>query len=958
MDKSPHRVLRRWPRWQASLAAVLAGWFATAVAAEAPGAPGSGSAWTTAAKQGLGTSTTIASKVWYTMGQGITHEVYYPRVDTPNVQDLQFIVTDGSSFVDLERDATDHQVQLVDPSTLIYRQINTAKSGKYRITKTYLTDPDRSTLLVDTRFEALSGGPYQLYVLYNPSLNGSGLGDTAANQGDALVASDGNVASALMVSGGFSQRSSGYSGSPSDGLVDLNADKRLDKLFDSASAPGNIVQIGRVDVGSDTAFTLALGFGASRPEALGNAQTSLATTFADQQAKYADGWHGYLAALKPAPSSVVQQGLVTQYSVALMVLKALEDKTFPGAGIASLATPWGDVVNADSCCVYDDGHGGYQSVFARDLYEVATAQLAAGDRKAANRYLDFLFNRQQRGDGSVPRHSKIDGDALGGDTQMDEVAYPIILAWQLDRTDAASWARIKKSADFLVAHGPFTAKERWEEQSGFSPSTIAAEIAALACAADIAKKNGDPGAAYLNTADDWQRNIENWTFTTSGLYFDHRYYIRIGDDQNPNDNGRIDIVNGGGNHDEREIVDAGFLELVRLGVKPPTEPRIVESLPEIDSVIKTATPKGDLYHRYNFDGYGERDDNCLGFPAHHAGRGGFWPLLSGERGEYELARGNPAGAKDRLKTLANAANAGFMIPEQVFDRTVPNCGFALGEGTGSATPLAWSMAQFVRLALSIDNGFPVETPSVVACRYGAHPDCPKGKLSFQLTVPPNTDGAGKSVFLAGEIHQFDPGKADWDPSGLLFTRDDATHWHGELSGVTGGAMLRYKYTLGDWASVEKGPGCQEIPNRTLSVVLDAGNTQTVADTVNAWASLPPCAGGAQVSLRVAVPSGTAATGKAVYIAGTLDRLQGNLPAWKPDGIQLTKQDDGHWSITLAGNPSTQVEYKFTLGDWSYGEKSGNCGEIPNRALTLPDSPGAQTIEVSVANWRNVPPCGN
>ena len=116
MDKSAHRVLRGWPRWRASLAALWVGatWLAAAVAAEAPGAPGAGSAWTTGAKQGLGTSTTLASKVWYTIGQGITHEVYYPQVDTPNVQDLQFIVTDGRSFVDLERDATDHEVQRVD----------------------------------------------------------------------------------------------------------------------------------------------------------------------------------------------------------------------------------------------------------------------------------------------------------------------------------------------------------------------------------------------------------------------------------------------------------------------------------------------------------------------------------------------------------------------------------------------------------------------------------------------------------------------------------------------------------------------------------------------------------------------------------------------------------------------------------------------------------------------------
>jgi len=199
MDKSPHRVLRGWPRWRASLAAVLTGWLATALAAEAPSAPGAGSAWITGAKQGLGTSTTTTTKVWYALGQGITHEVCYPQVDTPNVQDPQFIVPDGSSFVDLERDATDHQVQLVDPSALIYRQINTAKSGNYRITKTYLTDPDRFTLLIDTRFEALSGAPYQLYVLYNPSLNGSGLGNTASSQGGRSGSNTAHSASARSI---------------------------------------------------------------------------------------------------------------------------------------------------------------------------------------------------------------------------------------------------------------------------------------------------------------------------------------------------------------------------------------------------------------------------------------------------------------------------------------------------------------------------------------------------------------------------------------------------------------------------------------------------------------------------------------------------------------------------------------------------------------------------------------
>jgi glucoamylase len=819
---------------------ILSVLFGEVHALDATDGPGDHSSWTTGAKEGIGTSATSASKIWFTLGQGITHEVYFPQIDVPNVQDLQFIVSDRNTFVDLERDATNHEVLLPDPQALTYRQVNTAKSGRYRITKTYVTDIDRPVLLMQTRFEVLSGGPYDLYVLYNPSLNGSGGGDSGASTGNALVASDGNVASALIASPDFVEVSNGYAGSKgSDGLVDLRNAKRLTTVFDAAPSPGNLVQIGQISVGQDTTFVLALGFGATRQEATDNANASLATNFATQQSRYQEGWHAYLSPLA-VPSSVTGSAqLRTQYNVALMVLKALEDKTNPGAGIAALATPWGDVVGADGCCVFDDQHGGYQSVFARDLYEVATAQLAAGDKNAAGRYLDFLFNKQQRDNGSFPRHSRVNGNDLGGATQMDEVSYPIILAWQLDRTDAATWAKVQKSADFIVESGPRTDKERWEEQFGFSPSTIAAEIAALVCAADIADKNSKPGAAatYRRKADDWQQNIENWTFTTSGVFPDKRYYIRIDDDQNPNDGHPIDIANNGGRHDEREIIDAGFLELTRLGVKPFTDQRIAESLPEVDAIIKGASPSGDMYHRYNFDGYGERDDSCKGFPAHHAGKGGFWPLLNGERGEYELIRHNPLGAKNMLEILAKAANSGFLIPEQVFDRTVPACGFALGVGTGSATPLAWSMAQFVRLALSIDAGQPVETPQIVAKRY---PPADMRSITFNITVPASTAGTGRAVIIAGELDKLDASLPHWNPAGVHMTKVDPTHWTTTFSGPVG-TTVQYKYVLEDWKLVEKDSSCSERANRSVTLTSGTGS-QVVKETVENWRTVTPCGG--------------------------------------------------------------------------------------------------------------------
>jgi glucoamylase len=678
---------------------------------EAPGAPGIGSAWTTGAKDGVGTSTTTSSKVWYTLSQGTLNEVYYPNAETPDVQDLQYMVTDGSTFTNIERNDTRHAVRLADPRSLTYEQTNTSTNHRYRITKTYVTDPDRPTLLVRTRFEVLSGGPLQLYVLFNPSLNNSGLGDTGESRDGMLVGSDGPVSSALASSVGFSAMTNGYSGTASDGYQDLMRNHRLTATYTATSAPGNLVQTAQVPVGTDTTFTLALGFGGSRGDAADNASVSLGQGWDAVSQSYQAGWHSYLDSLRDPPRSVVSYGLVDQYNVAVMVIKAHEDKTYRGAFVASLSVPWGEATNADHCC-----SAGYHAVWPRDLYQMATAEIAVGDVVAANRALDYLFDVQERPDGSYPQNTWLDGTPVFHSIQLDEIADPILLAWQLGRFDGAAYARIKPSAEYLAHHGPQTPQERWEEAGGYSPSTIAAEIAALVCAADIAGRNGDTQAQdfYLRTADSWRRQLDDWTFTTSGhLGGGDGYYERVDDNGNPNDGHQLCISNGAGCFDERDVVDPGFLELVRLGIRPADYPKVLSSLRVVDATIRVATPEGDMWHRYNHDGYGETAD---GQPYTGAGLGRLWPVLTGERGEYALAAGRPDAARDYLTTMAGSANAGFLVAEQVWDRPGDH-GFAFGEGTGSATPLAWSMAQFVRLAVSIDAGHNVETPSVVAARY-------------------------------------------------------------------------------------------------------------------------------------------------------------------------------------------------------------------------------------------------
>jgi glucoamylase len=683
----------------------------------APGGPGLDAHWPSAAKNGFGTSNTLASKVWFTLNNGVMTEVYYPTLDAPNVQTLQFIFFNGENRrVETEAEDTTHRIEVLDPAALSFRQINTAKSGAYTITKTYTTDPDRSTVLIDANFRWNEAGPCRcaLYVYYDPSLNNSGMHDSAGIDGDWLIASDADKASALTVSDArLVDETNGYFGI-SDGLTQLRNSGRI--VLYPRAVDGNVVQTARVEfqlpletVRHSERLTLVLGFGRNAAEAISNGQASLRKGFEAARTEYERGWHDYLKMLPR-----VEPKYQAQFNMAALTLKGLEDKTYRGAIIASPSIPWGGGPNANEPTI-----SGYHAVWARDLYQVATAFLAMGDRAAANRSLDYLFNIQQKPDGSFPQNSWVDGRPIGGGLQMDQVALPLLLAYQLQRTDKITWLKhIKPAADFILRKGPYTQQERWEEKPGYSPATIAAEIAGLVCAARMAVLNRDELSAglYLNKADEWARALDHWTATSSGPHAKGKYFLRITEDNDPNDGARIEINSGGGTYDEREIVDAGFLELVRLGVRPARDPLIGSSLAIVDQLTKVETPVGSGWYRYNRDAYGETSDG-----ANYDGRTGvgrLWTLLTGERGEYDVARGNLTGARKRLDAMMGFANDGLMIPEQVWDRSEsPGPEFRFGHGTGSATPLAWSMAQFIRLAVNIKRRHNTETPAATAARY-------------------------------------------------------------------------------------------------------------------------------------------------------------------------------------------------------------------------------------------------
>ncbi len=706
--------------------------------------------WTTGNKLAVGASADTASNVWFTVAKGITSEIFYPRLDVPNMQDMQYIITDGTTFVDLERDAASHQVSMPDEKALEYTITNTdlRAAPKYRITNTYITDPSRNTLLIRTRFQSLDGGAYHLYLLENASMAGGGGNNDAWWDGEnrALVSSGTltsfgpttKIVSALKVAApnDFVSYDNGFSGAASDCYQDLLQHKALSKHFDRADG-GNIVQCGEIGgVGSDTTFTVALGYGNDAASALTAANGSLATGFADREAAYRGGWNGYVNGLRPAPKSVSSDTLRRRtYYVAAMALHAAEDKTFPGANVAGFATPWGDFV--DGTQVND----GYHRVWGRDLYQQATGLIAAGDFAQALRMAQFMWNSQFISSskagantiyppGSFPRYSPVSGvrdataDQLGCCEQLDQAGFAILLAWMTGLTDAATYEKIKTAAEHLAATGPDTT-ERWEEQFGKSPSSIGAEIAGLVAAADIARQNGDIASAgqWEATADSWRASLMPQTVTSSGFWGGHVYYERIdmskaSDPNDPND--RLCFQEGC--FYAHDVADFGFLDLVRLGVLPPDDFVASMSIPATasasdgNSTVQVATPNGDIYfHRYNHDNYGESNEDCSGWPSSGARRFGRpWPVLSGERGQYEIA--NARSAAIYLQSMADAANDGYFIPEQVWDNPTVSC-FALGRPTGSAAPLNWAEGQYLRLSQSMDAGYNLDTPSVVKAKY-------------------------------------------------------------------------------------------------------------------------------------------------------------------------------------------------------------------------------------------------
>lgn len=764
--------------------------------ASAPGAPGATFRWAPAAKSMLGTSATQRSRVYFTGHRGIVTEVFYPTVDTPTTVELQFLIGDKAhTFIDAEKQ-TPYNVSRPDSKAMLFDATTSNESHRWRLTKRIFTDPARNALIQRVTFYALAGkrvSDFNVYVLHKPAMDSSRGPNSSrtltSRSRTMLVASQGRRASALAVSLPWMIKkrqamvSSGFLGT-SDGWTDLmgaSADKTMHWIYDSAQN-GTLTQMGLIDFrgsnSSSISFDVVLGYGESEANAMAAANGSLSSNLDEIESAYQSEWNEYANGLS------TQAGLADdQYYLAAMTLKASADKS-NGAIVAGLGTPWGETNG-------DNNPGGYHLVWARDLFKFSNALITAGDRSTANNAVDYLFNVQmQTSDcgvaeykasgcpqgfsrvGRFPQNSWVSGKQYWQGTQMDQVAMPIILADRLDRQDL--WPKIRLAADYLASNGPYTYQDRWEEQSGYSPSTIAAEVAGLVSAAKFARVAGDLTRAktYLRKADQWQQNVARWTFTTTGPYAKGRYFIRITKNQDPNDDGVIDDRNGGGVRSERAVIDGGFLELVRMGLKEANDPDILDTIAVYDAYLKQDIPgKGSAWFRYNFDGYGEKN-NGDNYDATGFGytRGRLWPILTAERGIYEIAKAGHIGlaGMSYLKSLRAFSSPEGMVPEQVWNLsaslpggwwTALPPGMRPGTATKSIAPLSWAMGEYINLTASIAANRIVDLPAATCQRYATCPLLPpvthaQIALSVFAQVPPDD-----VVYITGsavELGQWDP----------------------------------------------------------------------------------------------------------------------------------------------------------------------------------------------------------
>ncbi len=768
---------------------------------KAPPAGDDYATWAPGAKDAVGTALG-SSRLWFTVAQGIVTEVYHPRPDIPQLKDLGFIVADDAGFWSEVRRVEDYDVEWLDgaiPAITI-----THRHARFSLVTKICADSIRDVLLID--FSLHGDAALRLYMLAAPRLGGDSAADLAsadvwvgqrvlwAEQGPfglAIVAADRDGEPALL------ERSVGCAG-VSDGWHDFQQHGGM-RWHYAEAGPGSVALTARLSRGG----TLALGLSTSRESAATLALQSLASGFAAAWSHCAAGWRAWLQAIRwpaalPSLISSDSQQLLRRSAV---VIKCHEDRSFPGAYVASLSVPWGESSTS---------RGGYHLVWARDLVETAGALIALGCLADAQRILVYLIGTQQA-DGHWLQNQWLGGKPFWDGIQLDETAFPVLLASSLAENNALGAVRITdmvmRALAFIAREGPVTGQDRWEEDTGVNTFTVTVAIAALVEGSRFLEPRAAECALML--ADTWNARLEEWTWAADTALSRELgvpgYYIR---------NAPVEVVTREGakharlnvrNHSEQfdpaadEQLAIDCLQLARYGLRSAEDPKMVASVRAIDALLQTETPNGPVWHRYNGDGYGEHPD---GAPFDGWGKGRGWPLLTGERGHFALLAQQDA--RPYVETMTRMRGKGGLLPEQVWDsEPIALRGLYPGRPNGAAMPLVWAHAEFIKLALSLALGTPVDRPPRTAARYQGVRPRPDYTLWLPRMRTPQLPAGHELRILLSE-----PAQVHWGTNGWRNPRDMPTEDLGlahlarvPTSALAAGETVNFTFywpTLGAW----------------------------------------------------------------------------------------------------------------------------------------------------------------
>lgn len=694
-----------------------------------PAAPRDGAldpTWSSSDKD-MVTTALGTSRVWATLGHGILNEVYWPSTGSPQIRDLGFIVADSKgNWHELKR-VNRYLLSLPKPYIPLPHIVHDGDG--YRLELEILPHPLRDAILIKY---ALTGDDLKLYVLLAPHLNGE---PNTATAGADLAAQDGRAALCLCADQGFSRTSAGFVGA-SDGWQDFARNGAMTWQYATAGE-GNVALTGELAASSGT---LALGFSESSEGAHTLARSGLADDYDETRDRFIAQWQAWGDTLQ-VPQTAPEFRQMAERSA--MVIKVHGDRTYAGALVASLSVPWGSNHN---------DAGGYHLVWTRDTVEAAFAMVLCGQYEDAGRTLDYLIGTQNN-DGSWAQNYFPDGRTYWHGGQLDEVALPVLLAAKLREVGhltggAAVSHMIRNAIGFIVRSGPMTDQDRWEENAGASPFTLTVAICALVASADyFAPEERD---YLLSLADCWNERIESWTFSTDGhLVRDLAlpgYYVRLS--PRPSEGGLTGLITRRNVHHGEtpagDLIGLEFLYLVRAGLRRADDPRIRDTVRLVDQLLRVETPSGPSYYRYNGDGYGEHAD---GTPFDGVGVGRPWPLLTGERGHFEALAGGDASTY--LDAMIRMVGHGGLLPEQIWDGApLPDHNLFPGKPTGSAMPLVWAHAEFIKLLSLSHTGRPAELLTAIEDRYGG-----KSPLAacwhWRETSPFTSINSGKSLSIEG-----------------------------------------------------------------------------------------------------------------------------------------------------------------------------------------------------------------